>query len=497
MVTRTAVAVLIFSAFTARAGPRSIAIAAGDCRDPELLNGSTAFADAVSGLLKTDAVDGAALLERLRPRPNAGRDDVQRQLDGAQSQLYSGQLDPALEATRSAIRSLERLTPNDSVTKQLVTARILEGLICKAQNKKPEQLEAWKRVLRLAPDYKLDPDFHTPASVAQFDALKKDLAKLKKVPLNVTSTPPGAAVFVDGVLAGKTPLKSASFVPGTYRVVVTQGEQQSFVYEVKLDSKPVDVVIDLAFEGTLRPQLPLCVSGGDFEALKLATRAGADQALVLRVEARNNEPGWVQAVLYDVAKGARVREGGMKVAAARKGNGYADLASFVLTGQPATLALSGPSSSAPVAAAVTPAPAPAEAVNDAPPPEAPAQEVAAESSSSGGVPRIVPIAVAGAGVVLGLTGLIVYATGSGDRAALASALDANGQVRDPADAENAIFLDQKIQSNRTTSLVLGIGGIAVAATGAVLFFALAPKDAPQPTVLVTPNGAYAGVTGSF
>lgn len=491
MATRATVAVLILSAFTAQAGAKSIAIAAGDCRDPELLNGSTAFADAVSGLLKTDAVDGAALLERLRPRPNAGLDDVQRQLDGAQSQLYSGQLDPALEATRSAIRSLERLTPSDAVTKQLVTARILEGLICKAQNKKPEQLEAWKRVLRLSPDYKLDPDFHTPASIAQFDGLKKELARLKKVPLNVTSTPPGAAVFVDGVLAGKTPLKTASFVPGTYRVVVTQGEQQSFVYEVKLDSKPVDVVIDLAFEGTLRPQLPLCVSGGDYDALKLATRAGADQALVLRVEARNNEPGWVQAVLYDVAKGARVREGGMKVAAARKDNGYADLASFVLTGQPAKLALSGSPSSAPLA------PAPV-VVKDSPPPTEPAPaEVSAEASSGRGVPRIVPIAVAGAGVVLGLAGLVVYATGSGDRAALAGALDENGQVRDPADAQNAVFLDQKIQSNRTTSLVLGIGGIAVAATGAVLFFALAPRDAPQPTVLVTPSGAYAGVTGSF
>lgn len=46
-------------------------------------------------------------------------------------------------------------------------------------------------------------------------------------------------------------------------------------------------------------------------------------------------------------------------------------------------------------------------------------------------------------------------------------------------------------------MALGITGLAVAAVGGVLFFALAPKDAPQPTALVTPNGAYAGVTGSF
>ncbi len=500
----SAVAVGIWAS-SAMAGPRSIAIAVGDCRDPELLNGGTAFADAVSGLVKTDAVDAAALLERLRPRPNAGLDDVQRQLDGAQSAFYSGQLEPSLEVVRSAVKSLERLSPSEAVTKQLVVARVLEGLILKALNRKNEQLEAWRRVLRVQPDYKLDPDFHTPAAIQQFDQLKKDLAKTKKVQLNVSSNPAGAAVFVDGTPAGKTPLKGAAFIPGVYRVTVTQGELQSFVYDVKLDSAPVDLVVDLKFEGSLRPQLPLCVSGTDIDALKLAQRAAADQALLLRVESRNNEPGWVQAVLYDVAKGMRVREGGMKVAAARQRNGYSDLASFVLTGQPATLALSSAmakpaAEAAPVKTEAAPPPAPV-VVNDTPaaePSSAPAEEVAASSTSGGGgVPRFIPLAVAGVGVVLGVTGLIVYATGSAERAALAGALDANGQVKDPADAENAAFLDQRIQSNKTTSLALGITGAALAATGAVLFFVLAPKDAPQPTALVTPNGAYVGLTGSF
>src|SRR5438552_3951666 len=103
---------VVFS-LAAHAGPKSIAIATGDCKDPELLNGATGFSEAVASMPQAGAIDPAALLERLRPRPTAGLDDVQRQLDGAQSQFYSGQLDQAAEVTRNALKSLERLAPSD------------------------------------------------------------------------------------------------------------------------------------------------------------------------------------------------------------------------------------------------------------------------------------------------------------------------------------------------------------------------------------------------
>jgi len=492
MAPRTLGVVVVLVAVAAQAGPKAIAVAAGDCKDPELLNGATAFTDAVSGLLKTDLLDPAAVLDQLRPRPTAGLDDVQRQLDAAQSQLYANQLDKALETVRGATKALERLSPSDAVAKQLQAAAVLEGLIFKGLNKKNEQLDAWRRVLRTAPDYKLDPDFHSPATISQFEQLKKDVAKAKRVPLNVTSTPPGATVWVDGMRVGTTPLQSPGFPAGAYRIVAVQGEKQSFAYDVKLEGKSVDVQIDLGFEGTLRTQLPLCVNApvGDSEALKLATRAGADRALVLRVDAS----GWVTALLFEVAKGARVREGGMKVADARKGMGYADLASFVLTGQPAKLALSGTRPAEPEPVAVAPAPAPAP--EPAPEPvQQPVTEVAA--SPSGGMPRAVPLAIAGVGVVLAGVGVGYYFSGGSDRDALAGAVDAMGQVKDPRDATNAKDLSGRIATNRTISIGLMAGGAAVAAIGAVLFFALAPKDAPQPTVMVTPNGAYAGVTGSF
>src|SRR5262249_54431231 len=147
-----------------------------------------------------------------------------------------------------------------------------------------------------------------------------------------------------------------AFPRGTYHLTLVHGDAQSFVYDVSLD-RPAQLHIDLDLEGALVSQLPLCVNAPKDEldrALKLAARAGAERALVLRVEAHDAEPGWVAAVLLDVQKGARVREGGMKLSAAQQEQGFPELASFVLTGQPAKLSLEHRASVPPAESALRP-----------------------------------------------------------------------------------------------------------------------------------------------
>jgi hypothetical protein len=496
-------ALTLFLSATAGAGPKSVAIASGDCRDPELLNAAAAFTGAVQSQLRGDALDPAAVLEKLRPRPVAGLDETQRQIDTAQSQFYSNQLDKALELVRSALRSLERIAPSEASFKQIAQARVLEGLVLKGQGKKNEQLEAWKAVLRVKPEFALDADYHTPATISQFDALKKDMSKGKRVPLAVTSSPAGATVFLDGASVGKTPLKGA-FPAGSYRLTLVQGDAQSFVYDVGLE-QPQELHVDLGFEGAVRPQLPLCVvsSTADYDrALKLAARAGADRALVMRVESRNNEPGWIAGVLLEVQKGARVREGGMKVTDAKRGAGYADLVSFVLTGEPAKLSL-------------------AQARPDAaheeqpwnPPPSEPAaapsqglvetvQEVAAPSSPSRfGIGRVASIAVMGVGLISAVAGLAIFLGGSGTRAALDDCLTDGSwdQVKCPPPGHtmmNIGDLNDAVASNRATSLALGLTGLGVLAAGVALFFLLpTPSDAPSVSAMVTEHGAVVGLSG--
>ncbi|MBL8950699.1 MAG: PEGA domain-containing protein [Myxococcaceae bacterium] len=464
----------IAAASSAHAGQKALAIAVGDCREPDLANAATAFSDAISAQLETDALDPSQVLERLRPRVHASVEDVERQLVAADASFYDGRFEQALEGARAATEALVRMPPSDAVAAQLRVAGVLEGLALKSLNRKPEQLEAWRRVLRTSPAATLDRDLHSPAAISQFEQLKRELARAKKVPLNITSTPSGAAVFVDGVRVGVTPFKSPGFVPGTYRVVAVRDDKPSFVHEVTLASEAVDLPIDVGFESALRPQLPLCTSGGDSEALKLATRAGADQALVLRVD----PSGWVSAVLFDVANGTRAREGGMKGADARKPRGFRDLASFVLTGQPAQLATATANAAGPAAAT--------------------ALEVRAPQSSSGfGVRRALPLVVAAAGVVAAGIGLGLFVAGGPQRAALSGALNEEGLVRDPSEAAAVSYLNQRVASNNALALGLGLGGAVVAVAGAALFFVMGPRDAPSPVALVTPAGTFVGVAGHF
>jgi hypothetical protein len=491
------VAVSLLLSAVAAAGPKSLAIASGDCRDAELNNGAAAFADAVKGQLKGDAMDGAAVLDRLRPRPLAGLDETQRQIDAAQSQFYSNQLDHSLEVTRSALKSLERIAPSDAAFKQIAAARVLEGLVLKGQGKKNEQTDAWKRILRVQPEFALDTDYYTPATISQFDALKKEMAKTRRVPLSVQSTPSGATVFVDGAPVGKTPFKGA-FPSGSYRLALTQGDAQSFFYDVSLE-QPFDKQIDLGFESTLHAQLPLCVSSttADYDrALRLAAIAGAERALVIRVESHNNEPGWVAAVLLDVQKGARVREGGMKVSDARKGSGYADLVSFVLTGEPAKLSLAqagGSTDSQPWSAPVASG---AEASGG------PSAPVAVEASAPGpriGLGRVAAVVAAGAGAITAVIGLGVFLGGGDARYHLGLCLTPDGSYDPstcPGTLQNVMDLSAAVNSNRTTSIVLGTVGLAALVAGAVLFFVLpSSSDAPAVSAMVTPQGAVVGLSG--
>jgi hypothetical protein len=188
----------------------------------------------------------------------------------------------------------------------------------------------------------------------------------------------------------------------------------------------------------------------------------------------------------------------MKVSDAR----FADLASFVLTGQPAALAFA--SSGQPTSAQPATSAQPTSAGNDAlapvsatPSEPAPAAELTARSSASFGLPRILALSGIGIGLIVAGTGLGVFLSGAKDRGDLGDALTPDGSVKPGYDAAEVAFVDSKVKANKTASLALGLTGLGVAAVAAVLFFVLPQSSEAQVSAIVTPNGAYAGVTGSF
>lgn len=480
-------ATMLLLALPAAAAPRALAIATGDCKDPELLSAMSSFAKAFEAELGGDALTGAAVLEQLKASPRASLTEIAQSIEAAQSAFYAGKHEQALEGSRDAQASLQRLPPSAAAWPAMAKARVLEGLVLKAHGRKAEAVEAFRRVLRIEPSHALDPDYYSPATIAQFEQVRKEVQRLKKVELTVAA-PAGLKVLLDGFVAGTTPYVR-QLLPGTYRVQLANEEAASFVYEVNL-LKAHELRVDFMLESALRPSLPLCVAAdgrGTPRAVALAARAQATQVVALKLVSRSGEPGWLSAELANVSSGAQLREGGMKLAEAQRGDGFRQLVRFVLTGNASTGVVASTQAQGALAADRF----------------TPSAGLSAQSTGRRLGPRIASIAAMGAGVVTAAVALGWYVGGASERAAMSMLLDGHGNLpsTQSPDYQRALELDRNINARATLSAVLaGVGGALVAA-GVALFFALPPQEHAEPSVaafVVPAAGAFsAGLTGRW
>ena len=475
------------------AAPSTVTIAAGDCRNPELIAATQTFSAAVVTKAGSAALTSEAVLERFRPVPTLSSEELNRQLEAAQTQFYAGAYDKALEGLRQSIAAIERLSPRAEPWKLMSRALMLQALVLKSVGKKNEALEAQKRVLRIEPSFKLDSDYYTPATIQAFEVLRKEMLKVKKAKLTITSSPI-AHVFLDGAPVGKTPF-AGEFPLGDYRLSLLGGERVSFTRDLKL-SRDEAVQVDLAFEGRLSPQAPLCLNGDPSEgvdaALKLAALAGADNVVVLGLEARNNEPGRVNAVLLEVNKGTKVRDGGIRFMGAGRSEAITALAGFILMGSPSAVevaALDARSTEPEVVAAPAAAPVPTATL----PPTTVTQQ-----SGRGTTPRIFSFVLMGAGAIAGACAGAIYVSGAEDRTALASLTNPDGSAKIGSNPEEILGVRKRIDGNSTNVLILGAAGGAAVLAGAALFFLLPPQSgAPQLTFAPMRDGVWSGATFSF
>lgn len=467
--------VLVWGTLASAAPPSTLTVATGDCKNPELLIAATSFATGVPE--KVQVLTSEAVLERFRPLPTVSADDLGRQLETAQTQFYAGTLDKSLEGLTAALAGIARLSPRAEPWKLLHRALMLQAMVQKAAGRTAASTDAQKRILRLEPQFKLDADYYTPATIQGFEALRKEVVKAKKAKLTIASTPSGAQVFLDGAPVGKTPF-AGEFPQGDYRLQLAAGDRFSFVRDVKL-GRDEAIQVDLAFEGALAVPAPLCLASEPAQvsdaALRLAALAGADTVALLKLDARNAEPGWVTATLLDVNKGTKVREGGVRFTGPKRAQAVRDLAAFVHTGNPTSgvvTSLQAPSAKPEPVAEPAPvaAPEPAVAAPPAPP------TVATQRSGRGLVPRISSLALMGVGLVAGGVGLGLYATGGADRQALLGLIDDQGRLKPGANIQEAKGLQARIDASNTNALAVGVAGGVVLLTGAVLFFLLPPSE---------------------
>ncbi|GMU58442.1 MAG: hypothetical protein AMXMBFR34_02050 [Myxococcaceae bacterium] len=491
----------------ALAAQRVLVVGAGECREPALTTSLKEFHDKARAQLKSQLFEPEEVLSIVRPRPRRSLKDLQRQVDSARTLLYGGQNERGLDVVRQAIADLELASPQVSPWPVLSVALLVQSQLYKNLDRTKEMNEAYRRVLRIDPSFKLDPDAYPPSTLQAFEVVRKEVSKTRKATLQVQSTPPGAAVFVDGRELGKTPSK-LSLVPGFYRLTLRVGDRESFPRGVEL-KKEEAVQVDMGFEGAVSLQPPVCVSApDDDEALKLGAAISAGQVIVVRNVAGAGNPPYIAAVLYD-SSGRRERNGGAG------GEYVGKLATFILTGKgdPRDFSTEPPKVAAVAAAPVAPLqepPPPAPTVTKHPPgeeepdetvspPPPPTEAPPAVSQKAGpSAARIVSYVALAAGATSAVLGLVIYGMGAADRGKLESLTTSDGRFYPPGTENHFAALSRmpKVDANRTLAFTLLGAGVGVAVAGALGVWLL-PGERAQLAVFPTSEGGALTLSGSF
>jgi hypothetical protein len=250
--------------------------------------------------------------------------------------------------------------------------------------------------------------------------------------------------------------------------------------EVPRDTK---LSVDLAFEGALGLQAPLCLSNADDgAALKLGQLVTADRVIVLRNTAKQGAPPVITGVLFALATGQQERSASVPP------ESLARLATFLITGhEQEGVRPAGEAKTAEAPKAEPVKLEPAAAIID---PRQPTFDV-----SSG---RVTSFVLLGVGAAAALAGVIIYAAGEDDRARLIGITRADGKLPFPAlpVGQEAIRLMPQVDTNAALSFAL-IGGGGGAILAGILGVVLFPSGNASVSVSPQASGGSVQLRGRF
>lgn len=499
----------------AQAAPRRMVVASGECKDAELSTQARAFHEALKARQDQDVMSPASFTERIFPAPSGSFEDLQRQLDAAQDQFYEARYAKAEQAIDDALKDISRLPVGDARWQLFANAQLLHALNYRSMGKVKESDTAFRNVLRLKPQYKLDPAQYAPSIRQAFEKVRGELSKAKKVKLAVKSTLPASEIYLDGLKVGQTPL-SLDVLAGTYDITVVKGSAVSFPRQIQVQGTDTPVLVDLAYEGSVFASPFPCLASADKSdertlsyAVRLGGTLGVEEIIVVRLETPSSGPKWFAATVLNVEGGQKVREGGFKTQGLdAPPKALAALVDFVTTGkeQPNVVVPNTngkapwdqqPAVDAPVASSSPSNPdlsAP-DRLSDGT--GSPAASVTQSRSGSSSGLRTASYVTLGAGAAALAGAGVVRLMAQKDLDALNKRLNASGRI-DASDQE-ALKLRDSLASkgNLLTELLVGSG--ALLTTGAVLFL-VSPSQTPPPMsvgVSAGPGGASASLSGSF
>jgi PEGA domain-containing protein len=281
------------------------------------------------------------LRERMTgPAPGATVPELERAYEGARLAYLNGDYGRSLGTLRIIAGDLEKL-PDGAEVYLLWTKAMMRLARTELDLGRPDAARASiERLLRAAPDMAVDRSLYPARFV---DEVENARAALKAEPtgaLGITSSVPGARVYVNGRDVGTAPVRLV-LPRGRYRVSGASGSSRVWPTIASVGEEGREILLDFAIAEALRPSLGpgLALESHDRarQLVAVGGHLGLDRILAISISGESGASHLV-ASLYDVRRGALEREGRVRLTSGMlTADGSAALAEFLVTGHASQL----------------------------------------------------------------------------------------------------------------------------------------------------------------
>ena len=278
-------------------------------------------------------VDPSRLMERSAVAPGEALPALERAFDQARLDYLEGDAQRSLRILREVAEALERY-PGSAEARGLWTRTMLRIARTELDLGRGDAVRSsLERLLRGVPDLSVDPLQVSARLVAEIERARAAQRALPVGTLVVTSSAPGAQVFVNGRALGPAPVRLA-LPAGPCRVAGATETSQIGPLELEVGEAGKEVLLDFAVLESLRAWAGQGLWASAEERPRRLVAAGALLGVDRIVGVALDGPDHLLASVWDVRRGLMEREGRLRlVDGTFPARGDSALAHFIVSGR--------------------------------------------------------------------------------------------------------------------------------------------------------------------
>ncbi len=288
-----------------------------------------------------DRVGGVEDVPTMRARllgqtSNATLSELDRAYGGALAVYQNGEFESALRTLHAIVEDLESLPETADSYSQWTRAQLRLAHAALTIARDAEAEEAFFALAKTDVTIAADPEQYSPTYRRRLDAVRAKVRAMQARRLTVTAEGREGTVFVNGRPMGTTPL-ALWLSAGSYRIGGAADGLRVPSFRIDLGGEGRSVVLDFALAESLRvnagPGLALPVPRRGDGIVRAGAWLGVDRVVAVS-RVFEGEAAFLLGSIYDVRRGALLREGSVRMAAGSvPAANLGALAAFLLTGQ--------------------------------------------------------------------------------------------------------------------------------------------------------------------